>query len=125
MSGAEKHYDLSERFLQFAARIIRVAAALPDNDIGRTIRGQMLDSGTSVGANYEEACAAESRSDFVHKVRIVLKEHREARFRLRLIPAAGLLTNSRLAGLRDEAGELIAIVASSVKTARGAYHAKN
>lgn len=122
---SEKYGDLSERFLKFAARIIRVVAALPDNDIGRTIRVQMLDSGTSPGANYEEACGAESRADFVHKMRIVLKELRETRFWLRLILAAELLPESRLAGLCDEAGELIAIVTASVKTARGARDAKN
>ena len=103
---SEKHGDLSERFLEFAARIIRVAGALPDNDIGRAIRGQMLDSGTSTGANYEEACGAESRSDFVHKMRIVLKELRETRFWLRLILAAELLPKSRMDGLCDEADEL-------------------
>jgi four helix bundle protein len=121
----EKYRDLSERLLQFAARIIRVAAALPKSDAGQVIRGQMLASGTSVGANYEEACGAESRSDFVHKMRIVLKELRETRYWLRLILAAEFLPKSRLAGICAEADELVAIMVKSVKTARGTSDAKN
>ncbi len=121
---SEKYRELSERFVQFAARIIRVAAALPNNDIGRVIRTQMVEAGTSSGANYEEACGAESRSDFVHKMRIVLKELRETRFWLRVIVAAELLPKSRLGGLLEEAGELIAIAVTSIKTARGGSDAK-
>jgi four helix bundle protein len=115
---SEKHQNLSERFLQFAVRVIRIAAALPNDEIGRTIRSQMADSGTSSGANYEEACGAESRPDFIHKMLVVLKELRETRYWLRLIIAAELLPESRLADVCKEADELISITVTSVRTAR-------
>jgi len=100
--------------------------ALPNNDVGRVIRRQVIRSGTSVGANYEEACGAESRMDFVHKMRLVLKELRETRYWLRLILAAELLAESRLADICAEADELVAITVKSVKTAsRGASNAKS
>lgn len=62
--------DLSERFLDFAARIIRLVSALPRSAVGRHIAGQLLRSGTAVGANYEEARGAESKADFNHKLGI-------------------------------------------------------
>ena len=75
--------DLSERFLTFAARIIRLVDALPQTVIGKHIYGQVIRSGTSAGANYEEARAAESNSDFAHKMSLALKELRETKYWLR------------------------------------------
>jgi four helix bundle protein len=69
-----KPYDLGERFLDFADRVVSVVEALPETRVGRRIADQLLRSGTSPLGNYEEACAAESRRDFVHKLRICLKE---------------------------------------------------
>ena len=124
--SSEKHQNLRDRFLQFGIRIIRTGMALPNNEVGRVIRRQVIRSGTSAGANYEEACGAESRMDFVHKMRVVLKELRETRYWLRLILAAELLAESRLAGICAEADELISITVKSVKTAsRGASNAKS
>ncbi|MHB9132210.1 MAG: four helix bundle protein [Armatimonadota bacterium] len=77
--------QLSERMMDCAVDIINLVDALPSKLTGRHIAGQLLRSGTSVAANYEEACAAESRADFIHKLQIVLKELRESRFWLRLI----------------------------------------
>ena len=65
--------DLSERLLDFAVRIGKVVDALPETRLGQHIAGQLVRSGTSPAPNYEEACAAESRRDFIHKVRIALK----------------------------------------------------
>src|SRR3972149_5783629 len=76
---------LSDRFLDFADRTSTVVEALPDTRLGRRIADQLLRSGTSPLGNYEEACAAESKRDFVHKMRICLKEVRESRAWLRLI----------------------------------------
>ena len=84
--------ELSERLLDFAARVGKVTDALPDTRLGRHIAGQLIRSGTSPTPNYEEACAAESRKDFVHKISICLKELRESRSWLRLIIKAELLT---------------------------------
>ena len=63
---------LSERLLDFGVQIIKAGEKIGRNYIGRQIFGQLIDSSTSAGANYEEACGAESRSDFVHKLQIVL-----------------------------------------------------
>src|SRR6187431_3819207 len=71
--------DIAERLLDFAARIGKVVDAIPDSRLGRHIAGQLIRCGTSPAPNYEEACAAESRADFVHKPGISLKELRESR----------------------------------------------
>src|SRR5262245_13453155 len=97
-----KPEELSERLLSFAARIGKAVDALPDTRLGRHIAGQLVRCSTSPPPNYEEACAAESRNDFIHKLSIVLKELRESRCWLRLIRKAELLSESQLAGLFDE-----------------------
>jgi len=71
--------------LDFAVEIIKLAVRLNKTSVGRHIGGQLTRSGTSPGANYEEACGAESRADFIHKLQIVLKELRESSYWLRLI----------------------------------------
>src|SRR6266550_7212978 len=83
-----KGEDLEERLLDFAARVGLVVDALPDTRMGRHVAGQLVRCGTSPAPNYAEACAAESRGDFVHKLGIVLKELRESRAWLRLIVKA-------------------------------------
>jgi hypothetical protein len=71
--------ELSERLLEFAVRVCKVVEALPDTRLGRHVAGQLVRCGTSPAPNYEEACAAESRADFVHKLSICLKELPESR----------------------------------------------
>jgi four helix bundle protein len=115
---ARKGDDLSERLLTFAARIIKLADSLRRTPAGRHISGQILRSGTSPGANYEEARAAESQNDFVHKLGIVLKELRETHYWLRIIAVAELQTEKRMAGITQEAEELTKIVAKSIVTAK-------
>lgn len=75
--------NLSERLLNFAVKIIKLTGQLCKTAIGRYIGGQLMRVGTSAGANYEEACGAESRADFVHKLQIVLKELRESFYPVR------------------------------------------
>jgi len=72
--------NLTERLIDFAIRIIKLVNTLPKTSISKHIGGQLIRSGTSPGANYEEACGAESRSDFTHKLSIVLKELKESRY---------------------------------------------
>ena len=112
--------DLSERLLDFAAEIIKLVAPLNKTLVGRHIGGQLTRSGTSAGANYEEACGAESRADFVHKLQIVLKELRESCYWLRLIKKAGVIpdTDKNLLVLLQEAKELTLIIAKSIVTAK-------
>ena len=111
--------DLSERLLDLAARVGKVVDALPNTRLGRHIAGQLVRSGTSPAPNYEEACAAESRNDFIHKLRICLKELRESRCWLRMIIKADLLPEARLSGLLDECNQLCNIIGKSIVTARG------
>jgi four helix bundle protein len=70
-------FDLEERLIKFAVRVIRLTESLPKTSIGRHIQGQLTRSGTSPAPNYGEAQDSESRADFVHKIKIVLKELRE------------------------------------------------
>ncbi len=102
--------ELSERLLEFAARVGKVVDALPDTRLGRHIVGQLVRCGTSPGPNYEEGCAAESRKDFVHKLSVSLKELRESRFWIRLIIKAELLSEAKMAQLLDECSQLCNIL---------------
>ncbi len=80
--------------------------------------GQLARSGTSAGANYAEARAAESRRDFIHKLKLVLKELRESLFWLRLSKRLNLAKENQLDVAIDECDELIAILVRSISTAR-------
>jgi four helix bundle protein len=110
--------EMEDRFLDFAARVCAVVESLPDSKTGRHIAGQLIRSGTSPAPNYAEACAAESRNDFIHKLGIALKELRETRIWLKLI----IKTRSMKAELLDsmilECTELMNIVAKSIVTAK-------
>ncbi len=110
--------DLSERLLNFAARIGKVVDAFPETRMGRHIAGQLVRCGTSPAPNYEEARAAESRADFVHKLAICLKELRECRCRIKLIIKADLLPEHRMGELLDECEQLSNIIGRSIVTAR-------
>jgi four helix bundle protein len=110
--------ELSDRLLDFAARTGKVIDAIPETRLGRHIAGQLVRSGTSPAPNYEEACAAESPRDFVHKLAIVLKELRESRVWLRLIVKAELLGERNMADLEDESTQLCNIIAKSIVTAK-------
>jgi four helix bundle protein len=99
-------------------RIIRLAEQLPNTRTGNHIRGQLLRCRTSPAPNYAEAQSAESRSDFIHKIKIVLKELRETKVWLIIIAQAELIKPSDLLGpLIQECDELISIFVQSVKTA--------
>ncbi len=113
-----KGEDIEERTIDFAARIGRVVDALPETRLGRHIAGQLVRSGTSPAANYAEACAAESKNDFIHKLGIVLKELRESGVWLKLIGKAELLPPPRVAPLLDECEQLSKIIGQSVITAK-------
>lgn len=113
------HYDLQERLIAFSGRVIEVVEALPKTGIGNHIRAQLLRCGTSPAANYGEAQSAESRSDFIHKIKIVLKELRETKVWLLMIEHASLIEpDARLVPIIQENDELIAIFVKSVETAK-------
>lgn len=110
--------DIEERLIEFGVRIIRVCEALPDTPAGRHIRGQLLRCGTSPAPNYGEARSAESKRDFVHKLKVVLKELNESRVWLTMIIRSQLLPGERLDALLDECDQLCRIMSSSIQTAR-------
>ncbi|HXX23351.1 MAG TPA: four helix bundle protein [Terriglobia bacterium] len=115
----EKKRDLDDRLLEYGARIIRLVESLPNTVVGRRVADQLLRSGTSVGANYEEAQGAESKDDFVHKLQIALKELRESNYWLRLLVKSDKISVAQMTGLLDESSQLRAILSKSVATAKG------
>ena len=110
--------EIQARLVRFGARTTRVATALPKTAEGRYISHQILRSGLAAAPNYAEARTAESRADFIHKLRIVLKELTETRSWLEQIVANGLFSRDKLAALIAENQELCWIIAASIKTAR-------
>jgi four helix bundle protein len=109
--------DIYERTFQFACRIVRLHNYAVSRKKNRVLVNQLLNSGTSIGANLEEAKGAQSRADFVAKARIALKEARESHYWLRLIAYSGLLSRTSLDPLVKEANELVAILTALVKKA--------
>ena len=111
-------FDLEERLIDFAVRVIRTAQSLPKTKTGNHISGQLIRSGTSPAPNYGEAQSAESRADFIHKMRVALKELRETRIWLLIIIKAKLIKPvSKLDALVDENNQLISIFVASITTA--------
>jgi four helix bundle protein len=99
--------------------VINVVESLPKTLAGRRIGDQLLRSGVSVGAHYEEAQGAESREDFVHKLQIALKELRESNYWLRLLAKANKIPDDRLSRLVDESNQLRAMLSKAVATTKG------
>ena len=91
---------------------------LPNNLIGNRIGGQLLDAGTSIGANFEEACAAFSKADFTYKLSIAKKEAYETNYWLRMIRDTQLLKKNRMGSIIQESNEIKKILTSAVKTAQ-------
>ncbi len=111
------HFDLEDRLLDFSARIIRLVDALPNTRAANHLSGQLLRCGTSPYGNHGEVEAAESRRDFVHKLRVCLKELKESKRWLRLLQRAGLLPERKIASILRETEELIKIFFASIRTA--------
>ena len=109
--------QLEERLVNFAVRIIKLASNLPRTPAGKQIAGQILRSGTSPAPNYGEARVAESHADFVHKLRVVLKELNETRIWLRMIERSDMLRAELIIDIIGENTELCRIFTSSLKTA--------
>jgi len=110
--------DLDGRLLDFATATLKLSNRLSRTPAGRYLSGQLMRSSASAGANYQEACGAESRADFVHKLQLVLKELRESGYWVRLIARSGLVSEGGFSELLDEAQQLVKILAKSVVTAK-------
>jgi len=114
----EAKFDLEERLLEFSVRVIRVTESMKRTRAGNHVADQLLRSGTSPYGNHGEAEGAESRDDFVHKLKVCYKELREARRWLRLVRRVPLVTKPELLDpLTTESEELVRIFAASIRTA--------
>ncbi len=105
--------DLRDRTKQFAIRVLKLVAALPNTLSGRTVAGQLARSGTSVGSNYRAACRGRSKAEFISKLGIVEEEADESAFWMEVIIEVGLLKKQAVDPLLNEANELAKIMASS------------
>ena len=113
--------QLKKRTKDFAKNIIELCRKLPDNREGRLIGNQVFRSGTSVAANYRAACRSRSKAEFISKLSIVGEEADETLFWLELIKEMKTLQNSLLDDLTKESDELVAIVVSSIRTAKKSF----
>ena len=109
--------ELLERTKQFALRVFKLVGVLPQTIQGRAVAAQLIRSGTSVAANYRAACRARSKLEFIAKLGVVEEEADESAFWLELIIETDLLNDAKVKALLVEAGEIVAIMASSKKTA--------
>jgi four helix bundle protein len=113
-----KSDQLEKRFVAFASAIIKLSGQLPRTEPGRHICKQILRSGTATAAVYGEARGAESRADFIHKLRIVFKELNETTIWLELIASSGLLPLLTISPIVAENRELCRVIAASIRTAK-------
>lgn len=111
--------ELRQRTKAFVLRVIDLCEALPETPTCRAIRNQLLRSGTSVGANYRAASRAKSKADFISKMGTVEEEADESMFWMELIMERGIMEKDLISGLYREADEILAMVVSSIKTAKG------
>ena len=117
--NTERKYDLEDRLIEFAVLIIKITENLFNTKVGNYIGGQLVRSGTSPALHYGEAQSAESRNDFIHKLKILLKELRESRSAMKIIKKSPLAEKMELVekGL-NECNELISIFVKSIETAK-------
>lgn len=110
--------DISERTLKFGLRIIKLVSSLPKSSAGNALGNQIIRSGTSIGANIEEAQDALSKKDFIHSMTIALKEARETSYWLKMISESGLIPKNRLESILRENIEIIKILTVIVKKSK-------
>jgi four helix bundle protein len=110
--------ELKKRTKKFGLDVIKLVETLPASQTGKVIGNQLLRSALSVGANYRAACRGRSKADFISKVGITIEEADESQHWLEMLGDAGLVSPEKLKPLIKEAGELVAILTASAKTAR-------
>jgi four helix bundle protein len=119
-AASSKTNQLEKRLISFAASIISLSSKLPRTPQGRHICNQILRSGTAAAANYGEARGAESRADFIHKLKVVFKELNETTVWLEVIAESSVLSLESIVVIVAENRELCRIIAASITTARAA-----
>jgi len=124
--NSEKSNPIVELSFQFATDIVRFCYHLEQSgSIGRTISWQLIRSGTSIGANVEEAQAGQSKADFIAKLSISRKEARETIYWLRLLVATGIYSTEELESLKKEADDLLRILTAIIKSSRSSPHIRH
>ena len=112
-------HSIQDRSFEFAVRIVSLCQSLDQQPgVSRTLANQLLRSGTSIGANIAEAQAGQSKKDFTAKMAIAAKEARETHYWLKLLTATNIVPEAKLANLKDESNQLIAILTTIVKTSQ-------
>ncbi|HNP18034.1 MAG TPA: four helix bundle protein [Fulvivirga sp.] len=111
----ERKFDLEERLISYSVQVIKIIDNLPNNRAAAHLGSQLIRSSSSPALNYGEVLAAESRKDFIHKMKIVLKELRESLNCLKILTRAGYLSNDLIL---DESNQLISIFVKSLETAK-------
>lgn len=112
------NFNLENRLIEFAVRVIDTADALPKSPAGKNLANQIVRSGTAPALNHAEAQSAESSADFIHKMKICLKELRETHVNLKIIDRKGYFKEQRLDDLLRENNELVSIFVKSIQTAK-------
>lgn len=111
-------YDLEERLIDFSIIVSDVVDGLPNTRLGNYISGQLVRSGCSPALNYGEAQSAESRNDFIHKIKIILKELRESLISIKIIERKKLFNMEEVLKAKDECNQLVSIFVKSIETAK-------
>lgn len=112
---SSKGQGIRDRTFRFGVRIVKMSGHLPRTAAGFELAKQIIRSGTSIGANVEEADVGESKKDFVHKLGIALKEAQETRYWLRIIIESQLLADEETQSLLKESDELVRIINTIIK----------
>ena len=110
--------DIDKRSFEFALKIIQLINDLPKTTAGNAIGQQIIRSGTSIGANVQEALGAHSKSDFIYKMNIAKSEARETKYWLKLLIGSQLIVSSQIEWLLSEVDELVAILTTIVKNTK-------
>lgn len=118
MQDTEARNTFDVRCRRFGVSVLKLTDRFPKDSRGRHLADQLMRSGTSIGANLQEAQAAQSRADFIHKMQIALKEARESSYWLSLLLEASLYKDTDLQSLLDENQQIAAILAKSIMTAK-------
>ena len=114
--------DIQERLVDFAVRIVKLCDNLLSSYVGRHFANQLLHSGTSPAAHYAEARGAESNKDFIHKLKICLKELNESYIWLQIMTRSDIFSESKMQAISQECNELARIINASIKTVKARIH---
>ncbi|MBC7937892.1 MAG: four helix bundle protein [Rhizobacter sp.] len=122
MQWKQKKYDLEDRLIRFACICLSICELLPATKSGQNPEYQLCKSGTAAALIYGEAQVAESSADFIHKIKLVLKDVRETSINLRIINEKPVIKNELIPVAQKECNELMAIFIKSIETARSNQH---